>query len=304
MAKIYDVIVVGGGPAGYTAAMYGARAGLDVLVLEKLSAGGQMAETTLVENYPGFPDGVDGFELGQQMQLQAEKFGAVSEIAQLISAELEGSVKRLVTDSGEFSSRAVILATGAGPRKLDIPGEEKGGVHYCAACDGMRYRGKTVMVVGGGNSAVHEALQLSRIAGKVILVHRRDSLRADKVYHQALMDAPNIEFMWDSAVSALHHEGKLTGVSVINLKNNEEVFVPCDGVFISIGRKPDTEIFRGQLELDRSGYIVAGEDTRASLPGVFAAGDMRTKALRQIITAASDGAVAAHYAGEYIAKGE
>ena len=304
MAKIYDVIVVGGGPAGYTAAMYGARAGLDVLVLEKLSAGGQMAETTLVENYPGFPEGVDGFELGQQMQLQAEKFGAVSEIAQLISAELESSVKRLVTDSGEFSSRAVILATGAGPRKLDIPGEEKGGVHYCAACDGMRYRGKTVMVVGGGNSAVHEALQLSRIAGKVILVHRRDSLRADKVYHQALMDAPNIEFMWDSAVSALHHEGKLTGVSVINLKNNEEVFVPCDGVFISIGRKPDTEIFRGQLELDRSGYIVAGEDTRASLPGVFAAGDMRTKALRQIITAASDGAVAAHYAGEYIAKGE
>ena len=304
MAKIYDVIVVGGGPAGYTAAMYGARAGLDVLVLEKLSAGGQMAETTLVENYPGFPDGVDGFELGQQMQQQAEKFGAVSEIAQLVSAELDGSVKHLVTDSGEFSSRAVILATGAGPRKLDIPGEEKGGVHYCAACDGMRYRGKTVMVVGGGNSAVHEALQLSRIASKVILVHRRDSLRADKVYHQALLDAPNIEFMWDSAVSALHHEGKLTGVSVKNLKNNDEAFVPCDGVFVSIGRKPDTEIFRGQLELDRSGYIVAGEDTRASLPGVFAAGDMRTKALRQIITAASDGAVAAHYAGEYIAKGE
>lgn len=304
MNKIYDMIVVGGGPGGYTAAMYGARSGLSVLVLEKLSAGGQMADTTLVENYPGYADGVDGFELGQQMQAQAEKFGAESEMAELLSAELTAPVKKLVTDAGEFSSRSVVIATGASPRKLGLPGEEKGGIHYCAACDGMAYRGKTVAVIGGGNSAVHEALQLSRIAKKVYLIHRRDSLRADKVYHQALSEAQNIEFIWDSAVTGLHREEKFSGVTVQNVKTGESRFVPCDGAFVSIGRKPDTDAFRGQLELDGSGYIKAGEDTRTSIPGVFAAGDVRTKALRQIITAAADGAVAAHFAGEYISKGE
>ncbi len=304
---VYDLIVVGGGPGGYTAALYAARAGLDTLVLEKLSAGGQMALTEEIDNYPGFEDGIDGFTLAEKMQRQAERFGAKSAYAQVERMDLAASPKVLETSEGTFYSRAVVLATGANPRALGLPDEAAltgRGVAYCAACDGMRYKGKTVVVVGGGNSAAADAILLSRIAKKVILVHRRDTLRATKVYHAPLMEAENIEFFWNSTVTELLHADKLTGVKLKDVNTGQETVIPCDGVFISVGRKPATEQVAGQLELDRSGYIIADETTKTSLPGVYAVGDVRTKPLRQVVTAVADGATAVHMAEAYLAGGE
>ena len=305
MAKIYDMIVIGGGPGGYTAALYGARAGLSVMVLEKLSAGGQMALTHQVDNYPGFAEGIDGFTLGEQMQQHAQRFGAQTELAEVLRADLAADPKVIETSEGIFYGRTVVYAAGAGPRELGLEGEQEligRGVHYCAACDGMFYRGKTVVIVGGGNSAAADALILSRIAKRVILVHRRDALRATKIYHKPLQEAGNLEFRWNSAVTELVRDQKLTAVKLTNLETGEESVIPCDGLFVSIGRKPATQLLDGQLELDSAGYIIADESTRTGIPGVFAVGDVRTKALRQIITAASDGAVAAHYAEEYLAE--
>ena len=303
---VYDMIVVGGGPAGYTAALYAARAGLNTLVLEKLSAGGQMALTDQIDNYPGFEEGIDGFTLAEQMQRQAEKFGARTEYAEVEGVDLAASPKVLHTSEGTFQAKTVAFATGANPRELGLPEEASlvgHGVAYCAACDGMRYKDKTVVVVGGGNSAAADALILSRIAKKVILVHRRDTLRATKVYHEPLMKTENLEFRWNSTVSALLHEEELTGVRLKDTVTGAETELPCDAVFVSIGRKPATELVKDQLELDRSGYIVADESTRTSIPGVFAVGDVRTKPLRQVVTAVADGAVAVHMAEEYLAGG-
>lgn len=303
---VYDLIVVGGGPGGYTAALYAARAGLDTLVLEKLSAGGQMALTEEIDNYPGFEDGIDGFTLAEKMQQQAERFGAKSAYAQVERMDLTASPKVLETSEGTFHARTVVLATGANPRELGLPHEAAltgRGIAYCAACDGMRYKGKTVVVVGGGNSAAADAMLLRRIAQKVILVHRRDTLRATKVYHAPLMQAENLEFRWNSVVTELLHEEKLTGVRVKNVHTGEEDTIPCDGVFISVGRKPATELVQGQLELDRSGYIIADETTATNLPGVYAVGDVRTKPLRQVVTAVADGATAVHMAEEFLAGG-
>ena len=304
---IYDMIVVGGGPGGYTAALYAARAGLDTLVLEKLSAGGQMALTEAIDNYPGFEDGIDGFTLAEKMQRQAERFGAKSEYAQVERMDLTAAPKVLETSEGTFYGRTVVLSTGATPRELGLPEESAligRGVAYCAACDGMRYKGKTVVVVGGGNSAAADALLLSRIAQKVILVHRRDTLRATKVYHQPLMQAGNIEFRWNSTVSGLIHQEKLTGVKLKDVNTGAEDLLPCDGLFVSVGRKPATELVRGQLVLDHNGYIIADETTRTTLPGVYAVGDVRTKPLRQVVTAVADGATAVHMAEEYLAGGD
>lgn len=304
---VYDMIVVGGGPGGYTAALYAARSGLDTLVLEKLSAGGQMALTEAIDNYPGFDEGIDGFTLAEKMQRQAERFGAKSEYAEVERVDLAASPKVLETSAGVFYGRTVALATGAGPRELGLANEAAltgRGVAYCAACDGMRYRGRTVVVVGGGNSAAGDALALSRVAKKVILVHRRDSLRATKVYHEPLMRAENIEFRWNSAVTELLGGDRLTGVRLRDLRTGEETQLDCDGLFISVGRKPATELVQDQLELDRGGYIVADETTKTSLPGVYAVGDVRTKPLRQVVTAVADGAMAVHMAEEYLAGGE
>lgn len=306
MELIYDTIVVGGGPAGHTAALYAARAGLSVLVLEKLSTGGQMALTERIDNYPGFEDGIDGFTLGEKMQKGAERFGAVTELAEVYKASLSGEVKVLETSEGVFRGHTVVIATGASPRPLGIQNEYTllgKGVHYCAACDGAFYRGKVVAVVGGGNSAAADALTLSRIAEKVYLIHRRGSLRATKVYHQPLMAAPNVEFCWNSTVSALLHGDRLTGLRLKDVGTGAEREIGCGGVFISVGRSPAAELFRGELELDKSGYIIADESTCTSLPGVFAAGDVRTKVLRQVVTAVADGAVAAHCVQEYLADG-
>lgn len=302
--KLYDMIIIGGGPAGYTAALYGARAGMQVLVLEKLSAGGQMALTTQIENYPGFPQGIDGFVLAENMQQQAQRFGAETELAEVTALRLDGAIKEIQTTEGTFYAKTVVLATGAEPRELGLPQEKKlvgKGVHYCAACDGMFYKGKTVVVVGGGNSAAADALTLSRIAGKVILVHRRDALRATKVYHKSLEDAPNLQFAWNSTVTELLENGRLWGVKLQDVRTGEERVLECDGLFISVGRAPASALVSGQLALDPGGYILADDTTRTSVEGVFAIGDVRTKELRQVVTAVADGAMAVHYAEAYLA---
>ncbi len=305
MERIYDMIVIGGGPGGYTAALYAARAGMKVILLEKLSPGGQMALTSQIDNYPGFEDGIDGFELAEKMQRQAQRFGAETELAEVTSVRLDSRIKEVVTSEGTFLGKTVVISTGANPRELGVPQEKNlvgRGVNYCAACDGMFYKGKTVVVVGGGNSAAADAMVLSRIAKKVIIVHRRDTLRATKIYHEPLMNAPNVEFCWNSTVVELLHDGKVNGVKVRNGNTGAESVIPCDGVFVSVGRAPATVLVKDQLELDPSGYIIAGESTETNLPGVFAVGDVRTKVLRQVVTAVADGAMAVHHAEEYLAE--
>lgn len=239
------------------------------------------------------------------MKNGAERFGVKTQTADVLAVKLEGEMKEVETSEGIFSGRVVILATGASTRELGLPGEKElvgRGVSYCAACDGMFFRGKTVVIVGGGNSAAADAMVLSRVCEKVILVHRRDTLRATKVYHKPLMEAENVTFRWNSTVTELLQEGRLTGVKVKDTITGEEEVISCDGIFVSIGRTPASELVKGVLELDEAGYVKADESTRTSIPGVFAVGDVRTKVLRQIITAAADGAVASHYADEYLAS--
>ena len=307
MEHIYDVLILGGGPAGYSAALYTARAGLDTLVMEKICPGGQMATTDIIDNYPGFDAGIDGIELGMKMAAGAERFGAKSAYAEITEVDLAPAIKRVVTTDGVYFGKTVIIATGASPRPLGLEGEQAligRGVHYCAHCDGRFYKGKTVMVVGGGNSAASDALYLSGLAEKVIVVHRRDTLRATKIYHAPLMRAENVEFYWNSKISGLIADMRLGAVKVTDLASGQEREVKIDGLFVSIGRQPATELFAEQLALDAHGYIVADESTKTSLDGVFAAGDVRTKELRQVVTAAADGAVAAHMAETYLAMQE
>ena len=302
MSKVYDILIIGGGPAGYTAALYGARSGFATAVLEKLSPGGQMATTSDVENYPGFPGVVDGFELGERMQEGAEKAGAETFFAEVSKVDLLADPKVVETSEGTFLGRTVILATGAHPRKLGIPQEEalvNRGVAYCATCDGNFYKDKVVVVNGGGNTAVGDALYLAKLASKVYLVHRRDTLRATPIYLQRLKDA-GVEIIWNSVVSGLQADKKLTGVELTDVKTGEKRVLPADGLFVAIGQLPESSLAAGQVVTDKAGYILAGEDTKTSVPGVFAGGDVRTKAVRQIITAAADGAVAVHYAEEYL----
>ena len=303
---LYDLLIIGGGPGGYTAALYGARAGLQTAVLEKLSAGGQIALTEQVDNYPGFEEGIDGFTLGEKMRAQAERFGAQTIYAEVTSAELTKSPKVLHTSEGTFYAKTVVLATGANPRMLGLPHEQEligRGVAYCASCDGMFYRGKEVVVVGGGNTAVADALLLSKIAKRVTLVHRRDTLRATKIYQESLEKAQNIDILWNHGVSELLFDQKLTGVRLQQLQTGEETTLSCDGLFISVGRNPVTGFVADELALDLNGYVLADESTKTNLPGVFAVGDVRTKPLRQVVTAVSDGAVAAHMAEEFLAGG-
>lgn len=305
MEHIYDMIIVGGGPAGYTAALYAARAALDTLVIERLSPGGQMGLTGDIDNYPGFDEGIDGIELGMKMQKGAERFGAKTEYAEVTGADLSGDIKTLETTNGTFSGKTVVIAAGANPRPLGLPREQElvgSGVHYCAHCDGRFYKDKTVAVVGGGNSAAADALYLSGLAKKVYIVHRRDTLRAEKIFHEPLMQAENTKFLWNSTVTELIADERVTGIKIRNTVTGELRDIPCDGVFVSIGRKPAADFLSGSVSLDPYGYIVADESTRTNVPGVFAAGDIRTKALRQVITAAADGAAAAHYAQEYLTE--
>ena len=299
----FDVIIIGGGPAGYTAALYAARANLTAMVIEKFAPGGQMATTEIVENYPGFVEGINGFELGMQMKKGAERFGVKTKLAEVKSVELDKNPKLIHTSKDTFQAKTIILALGAYPRELGLPNERNlrgRGVSYCATCDGMFYKDKTVVIVGGGNTAVADAIFLAKICKKVYLVHRRDELRASKTYMESLEKTENIEFIWSSEVVEILADEFVTGVKVKSRNDDSVRMVACDGIFVAIGNVPNTELFNGQVELDEAGYVPADETTRTNIPGVFAVGDMRNKPLRQIVTAVADGAVASKYAEEYI----
>ncbi|MEE1076889.1 MAG: thioredoxin-disulfide reductase [Acutalibacteraceae bacterium] len=305
MEHVYDIIILGGGPAGYTAALYAARAGFDTLLIERMSAGGQMALTGDIDNYPGFEKGVNGFALGMKMQQSAERFGAKTKYVEATAVDFSEKIKKIETSKGDFFGKSVVIATGANPRELGINGEKEligKGIHYCAHCDGRFYKDKTVIVVGGGNSAVADALYLSRLAKKVYIVHRRDTLRATKIYLEPLFEAENVEFVWDSTVSDFITDTRIVGAKIKNVKTNAVTDIACDGIFINIGRKPATEFLADSVQIDKNGYIIADESTITNVSGVYAVGDVRTKVLRQIVTAVSDGAVAIHYAEEYLSK--
>lgn len=307
MTKTVDVAIIGAGPAGLTAGLYAARGGLSATVIERITPGGQLAQTDRVENYPGFPDGAEGWQLAYNMQQQAQAFGVDIVIDDVSEVDFTSEPLVITAASGNvYQARTVILATGAHPRKLGVPGESEytgRGVSYCATCDGNFFRGKAVVVVGGGNTAAGDALYLARICEKVYLVHRRDSLRATRIYHDRLSEADNIEIVWNSNVIRIEGEGDGTveAVVVADKDSGEERAIPCAAVFVAVGNEPNTDFLYGAVDLDEGGYVRADERGRTSVPGVFAAGDIRTKSLRQVVTAVSDGAQAAENAAEYLA---
>lgn len=294
----YDVIIIGGGPAGMTAGIYAVRAGLSAAVIEPDFIGGQASTTNWLENYPGFPGGVGGPELMQKFEEQARALGLVFIYDSVKELSLSGDEKRASLQGDEVSAKAVILAMGARRKKLDVPGEAEflgRGVSYCATCDGHMYKGKTVAVIGGGNSAVEEAVYLSRLSN-VLLIHRRDELRATKAEADAALGNPKIEPVWNTIVE------KITEGPALHVKSKdaEARTIQVDGIFVSIGTQPNSELLRGQVALNAEGYVLAGEDAKTSIPGVFAAGDIRLKPLRQVVTAVGDGATAANAAAKYI----
>ena len=304
---MYDIAIIGAGPAGLTAALYAARGGLDTVVLERISPGGQLAQTETVENYPGFPEGAEGWKLAYDMQQQAVRFGARIESLDVASVDFAGDVKRVAGANGTtYEARTVVIATGARPRKLGL--ENEGaltgmGVSYCATCDGNFFRGKDVVVVGGGDTAVADALYLSRICNHVYLVHRRDQLRATQVYRARLEETENIEFVLNSISQRFVQtdDGRLAGLEVQDKLTGELRTLEASAVFVAVGTEPNTEFLTDAVALDERGYVVADESGRTSVPGVFAAGDVRTKSLRQVVTAVADGALAAENAAEFLA---
>lgn len=296
-----DVIIVGGGPAGLAVGLYCSRAKLRTVILERLFPGGQAALTDFIENYPGFPEGISGPDLAAKMQAQAEKFGCTIRSEEVVKADLKG--KTVETYAGTYSWKALIIATGADPRTLEVPGADKlvgRGISFCATCDGALFSGKTVAVVGGGDSAVKEAMFLTRFASRVLLVHRRDTLRAEKIVQEKAFENPRIEFILDSLVTGIVGEEKVESVKLKNVKTGEESILPVDGVFIYIGGVPNTLIF--DVEKDASGYILTDEKMQTSVKGVFAAGDCRKKEQRQVATAVGDGVTAAMYVEEYLSN--
>ena len=300
---MYDIIIIGSGPAGLSAAIYAQRACLDTIVIEKNGiSGGQVLNTWEVDNYPGFP-GVTGFELSRQFREHANKLGARVVQDEVVQVELSGNVKKVVCEEETYEARCVILASGAHHRTLEVPGEEElrgAGVSYCATCDGAFFRGRTVAVVGGGDAALEDAIFLARMCEKVYIVHRRDKLRGAKRLQERLQALENIEFVWNSETAAIEGDGQVEALRLRQTKTGEESRLDVDGVFIAVGIAPESELYAGQLELDEQGYIRADESGQTSVPGVFAAGDVRTKALRQILTAASDGANCVASAERYL----
>ncbi|MBD9274699.1 thioredoxin-disulfide reductase [Clostridium sp. AF32-7AC] len=303
MYTMYDIIIIGSGPAGLSAAIYAQRACLDTIVIEKNGiSGGQVLNTWEVDNYPGFP-GVTGFELSRQFREHANKLGARVVQDEVVQVELSGNVKKVVCEEETYEARCVILASGAHHRTLEVPGEEElrgAGVSYCATCDGAFFRGRTVAVVGGGDAALEDAIFLARMCEKVYIVHRRDKLRGAKRLQERLQALENIEFVWNSETAAIEGNGQVEALRLRQTKTGEEKRLDVDGVFIAVGIAPESELYAGQLELDEQGYIRADESGQTSVPGVFAAGDVRTKALRQILTAASDGANCVASAERYL----
>lgn len=296
-----DIVIIGGGPAGLTAALYAARAELDAVMLEKDYQGGQMVTTEEVENYPGIID-ITGPDLANVMYEHAQKFGAKMEFNEVKEIKIDGDVKKVITNSGIYGTKAIILSMGAKPRKLGVPREDElgsKGISYCAICDGGFYRNKTVAVVGGGDTAVEDALYLSRIAKKVYLIHRRDSLRASKILQSKLFES-NVEVIWDSKVTELKGDNKLNAIEIENLKDSLRKELEMDGLFVAVGSIPTTALVKDLVDLDPQGYIIADENCATSVDGIFAIGDIRTKHLRQVITAAADGAISVYEAEKYI----
>lgn len=298
-----DLIIVGAGPAGLTAGLYAARARLDVVLFEKMAPGGLVLLTDIVENYPGFPDGISGFELMDRMKRQAEKFGLSIENREVLSFKFDADLKTVVTDKGDEQTRSVILACGANPRKLGIPGEELltgKGVSYCATCDGPFYRDMEVAVVGGGDAAVEEALFLTKFATRVYLIHRRDQLRAAKILQERVMANDKVQIIWDTIPLRIFGEQAVEGIQLKNVKTSKISTTPVQGVFIFIGYEPNTQLLKGLVEMDESGFVKTNAVMETSVPGVFAAGDIRSKNLRQISTAVGEGATAAFSAQKYL----
>lgn len=298
-----NVIVIGSGPAGLTAALYTARANLEPLVITGNQIGGQISLTNEVENYPGFPEGTTGPELVELMKAQAERFGARLEIDEVIGVDFSGWPLRLQTHSKTYETKAVIIATGASPRKLGVPGEEEftgRGVSYCATCDGFFFRGKDVVVVGGGDSAMEEGVFLTKFANSVRIIHRRDQLRAGPILANRARNNPKISFIWNTVVKQIIGDGAVQAVEVENVKTGERETLKTDGVFIYIGHYPNSEIFKGVLEMDDHGYLITDDANRTSVPGVFAAGEIADPVYRQIATSVGEGCKAAMQATRYL----
>lgn len=296
MSETYDVIIIGGGPAGLTAGLYTSRARLNTLLLEKSFPGGQIINTELVENYPGFPNGISGFELGQLLEQQALKHGLTIINDEVKGISLDGIYKLVRTDTTSYNARVVIIAAGAEYSKLHIPGEEEftgRGVSYCATCDGAFYRDRIVAMVGGGNSAIVEAISLTKFVSKVLVIHRRNELRAGKLLQERAFANPRIEFIWDTIVESINGDDQVRSLNIHNIKTGEKSVLEVSGIFVSVGLHPSTDYLKGIVTMNANGYIITNDEMETETPGIFAAGDVRAKKARQVITAAGDGATAA-----------
>lgn len=303
----FDVIIIGGGPAGLSAAIYAARGGLKTAIFEKALVGGQIILTQEVENYPGFQDSLPGMELIDRMFLQAKKFGVELIEEEIKAVALEGMCKIVETATAKYRTKSIIVCTGAFPRKLNIPGEEKftgRGVSYCATCDGALYRDKVVAVVGGGDSAVEEGLFLTRFAKKVILIHRRDSLRAVQAIQKRAYANPKMEFVWNSVIQEIHGDTRITQLEIFNRQTQKVSLIDIDGLFVYVGILPSNYLLESRVALDPQGFVITDEYMHTNIPGIFAAGDIRQKVLRQVVTAVNDGAVAAWSAEKWIAENQ
>ena len=304
-SDIYEVIIVGGGPAGLTAGLYSSRAGLTSCLIEKGIFGGQITYAERVENFTGFPEGISGLELGEKMHEQARKHGLKTLAAEVTGLEIRGALKIIKTTEGDYAGKVVIMAGGAVRRKLGVEGESRltgRGVSYCAVCDGAFFRDQKVAVVGGGDTAITEALHLAKFASKITIIHRRNQFRAGHILQEKLQSEPKIDFLWDTTVSAIEGTDMVEGIKLLNVKTGQRSIMEVSGVFVSVGTNPDTDYVKGILPLDESGYIITNEKMETPIPGVLAAGDIRHNSARQAITAAGDGATAAIYAQKYLTE--
>ncbi|MEE8448967.1 MAG: thioredoxin-disulfide reductase [Thermodesulfobacteriota bacterium] len=301
----YDIIIIGGGPAGLTAALYSARARLTTLVLERLFIGGQVSTTYIVENYPGFPEGIDGPAMMELFDQQAKRFGANIENTEASEIIVDGENKFVLADDNRIGAGAIILATGSDPRKLNVPGEKElagKGVSYCATCDGALFPEATVAVAGGGDAAVDEGLFLTRFAKKIYVIHRRDELRAEKILQERLFSKDKVEMVWDTVVEKINGGSSLESLSLKNVKDGAKRELEVEGLFIAVGHVPNTQLFNGLVDLDERGYVQANQNMETSVPGIYVAGDVRSGSTQQIATAVGDGSVAAMAAEKYLAQ--